>query len=129
MNETYEYEENPEYERYGFDEENGTAERSEDGGEFDAEERGRFEASASAGQQAFMQAYPDVDELPEEVINRIVTTDQTPIEAYRGYLLELKDLEIAKLKKQQLNRANTPGSAAGSASVNYDAFLNEFNAD
>lgn len=127
MNEAYEYEENPEY---GFDGESELTERSEDGGEFDgAEERSRFEASASAGQQAFMQAYPDVDELPEEVINRIVTTAQTPIEAYRGYLLELKDLEIAKLKKQQLNRADTPGSAAGLASVNYDAFLNEFNAD
>lgn len=93
------------------------------------QEEDGFAERASAEQQAFMKAYQNVDELPGEVIERIVTTEQTPVEAYREYLLELKDLEIARLKKQSQNRANTPGSAAGCASVCYDAFLNEFNND
>lgn len=88
-----------------------------------------FAQNANRALTAFMTAYPDVEELPDSVISEIITTDKSPIEAYQGYLLELKDLEIAKLKQQQLNKANTPGTAAGSAPANFDAFLSEFNLD
>lgn len=111
-----EYEENQEFEQVEQD-------------ELEPSNESAFLESADQNLRAFMREYPDVDELPEQVVHTIITTEQTPVEAYRGYLLELKDLEIAKLKQQLLNRANTPGSALGQASAGCDAFLNEFNSD
>lgn len=105
------------------------AHEAETEGSPDAELGAEFEQNARRALAAFEEAYPEVEELPEQVITEIITTDKSPIEAYQGYLLELKDLEIAKLRKQQSNRASTPGSVSGSAPANFDAFLSEFNLD
>lgn len=111
-----------EFEQSESIEESGAESFSDDGA-------AEFEQNAQRNLAAFMSAYPDVEELPEQVISEIITTDKSPIEAYQGYLLELKDLEIAKLKQQNSNSASTPGSALGNAPANFDAFLNEFNLD
>lgn len=121
-----EYDENLEFEQDAAQEQSAQEDGLEpDNGAYES----AFLESADQNLRAFMREYPDVDELPQEVVHSIITTEQTPVEAYRGYLLELKDLEIAKLKQQLINRANTPGSALGRASINCDAFLNEFNSD
>lgn len=133
MNETSERENIFEDALYSEDEAaefNSEAQAGQSGGEEDANfTRRDFAEAAERGMRAFTAAYPDVEELPDEVVSRIITTDQSPVEAYQGYLIELKDLEIAKLKQQQLNRANTPGSALGTPPAFSDAFLSEFAAD
>lgn len=96
------------------------------GNSIDTASQSEFAERARSDMEAFVKAYPNVEELPGGVIERIVKEGITPVEAYQGYLLELKDLEIERLKNQNLMRSNTPGSALGEQPAYYDAFLNEF---
>lgn len=73
----------------------------------------------------FNEQYPDVGMPPDEVFEDIKKTGATPVVAYQRYLLSKKEAELAKLKQEQKNRENTPGSVRGRGVEVEDPFLVE----
>lgn len=88
-------------------------------------EEARFKAQADA----FNKMFPDVDELPDEVIKRIVREEISPIEAYQSYLLKEQQKRLAQIEQQNKNRYNTPGNVKGQTDIREDEFTMEFDKD
>lgn len=96
-----------------------------------AQERKR-QSEESAGEERiraqireFNEQYPDVGMPPDEVFEDIRKTGVSPVVAYQRYLLGKKEAELAKLRQEQKNRENTPGSVRGRGVEVEDPFLVE----
>lgn len=79
--------------------------------------------------EEFDRLYPDVKELPQEVIDDITKTGVTPVTAYQRYLLSKQETELKTLRQEKKNRESTPGKAKGQAETMNDPFLAEFMKD
>lgn len=75
--------------------------------------------------QEFGAAFPDVYEIPPEVYEDVAKTGATPVVAYQRYLIAERDRELARMKQEQKNRENTPGSVRGRGVEVEDPFLVE----
>ncbi|MEA5001999.1 MAG: hypothetical protein VB081_00655 [Christensenella sp.] len=85
--------------------------------------------------EEFERLYPDVTEIPQEVIADIQATGKTPVQAYRDYQqaqreaeLERKEKELAKREKTKENQETSPGSVKGTTDKP-DPFLEGFNSE
>lgn len=118
---------NEELARYiaGVEQENEKFKRSQQR----AHEEGARKAEMQAQVEAFNRLYPDVDELPRQVIDDITKTGASPVEAYQRYLLEEREKELKILRQEKKNRDTTPGAAKSGAVPVHDAFLLEFMKD
>lgn len=92
-------------------------------------------AKIQKGIEEFERIYPDVMEIPQEVIADIQTTGKTPVQAYRDYQqaqreaeLERKEKELAKREKTKENQETSPGSVKGKTDKP-DPFLEGFNSE
>lgn len=86
-------------------------------------ERTQSEAQMRANVEEFARMFPDVKEIPDEVIAEIERTGQTPVIAYQNYLLTQKEKELAALRQTEKNRRNTTGSVKGTPKGAEDSFL------
>lgn len=94
------------------------------------EERRRAEDSRKTDFAEVYQAYPDLNELPEEVLDAIMKGEK-PIHAYRAYALEKEaaekqrlQSELEALKNNEKNKEKALSSSQGDASAEItDDFL------
>ncbi len=77
-----------------------------------------------SGIEEFERMYPDVDDLPETVVEEI-RAGATPVAAYQSYLLEEKERELAGFRYEQMNREKLPGSVKGMGTEVEDPFITE----
>ncbi len=75
--------------------------------------------------EEFAARYPDVTQLPQEVLSDIASTGATPLQAYQSYLLTQQEKELARLRQKEKNRNTSMGSARGQGQAQ-DEFLGEF---
>lgn len=87
------------------------------------------EAQIRANVEEFARMYPDVKELPDEVIKDIEQTGATPVVAYQKYLLHEKEKELAAVRQAAKNRKQTTGSVKGTPKGAEDAFLSGFDSE
>lgn len=76
--------------------------------------------------QELIREYPDVKQLPEEVVQAI-TNGERPLEAYRAYENQKLKNELAVLKKSVENKQKSTGSLQGDAPEETNDFLMGFN--
>lgn len=86
-------------------------------------ERTQSEAQMRANVKEFARMFPDVREIPEEVIAEIERTGETPVVAYQNYLLGQKEKELAALRQAEKNKRSTTGSVKGTPKGAEDSFL------
>lgn len=86
-------------------------------------ERTQSEAQMRANVEEFARMFPDVREIPEEVIAEIERTGETPVVAYQNYLLGQKEKELAALRQAEKNKRSTTGSVKGTPKGAEDSFL------
>lgn len=108
-----------------IEQENEKFKRSEQ----EAKERSARDRDVKAQIEAFNRLYPDVRELPKEVIEDINKTGSSPVEAYQRYLLDSKERELKVLKQEKKNKMTTPGAVKGNGAVVTNPFLSEFMKD
>lgn len=84
------------------------------------------DAQIRANVEEFARMFPDVKELPDEVIEDIEKTGRTPVVCYQEFLLRQKEKEIAAMRQDQKNRKNTTGSVKGTPKGEKDPFLSGF---
>lgn len=87
------------------------------------------EEQIRANVEEFARMYPDVKELPDEVIKDIEQTGATPVVAYQKYLLHEKEKELAAARQAEKNRKQTTGSVKGTPKGAEDAFLSGFDSE
>lgn len=90
------------------------------------EERAAAEQQRQDMYQELIREYPDVKQLPDEVIQAIASGIR-PLEAYRAYENRKLKNELAILKKSVENRQKSTGSLQGDAPEETDDFLVGFN--
>ena len=78
-------------------------------------ERTQSEAQMRANVEEFARMFPDVREIPEEVIAEIERTGETPVVAYQNYLLGQKEKELAALR--QAEKTSGPGLQENSSTL------------
>lgn len=98
--------------------ENETLKRKES--EWTAEEQRNKEV------RAFMSAYPDVKEIPQEVFDAHFNTGEPLVSAYQRYENQQLKKQIETMKQNQANKARAVGSVQSNASDNADDFLAGF---
>lgn len=81
------------------------------------------EAQIRANVEEFARKFPDVKELPDEVVKEVEKTGATPVVAYQNYLLEQKEKELAALRQAEKNKKQTTGSVKGTPKGAEDPFL------
>ena len=93
----------------------------------EAEEQARAAAQArNRDLAAFVKAYPDVTEFPEEVVAAI-SQGEKPLAAYQAYENKQLKAKLAAYQKNEENKQKTAGSMKGSgASEEADAFSSGF---
>lgn len=74
---------------------------------------------------AFEKKFPQVQELPDEVISAI-RAGESPVAAYQDHLLRENERKLRALEQNGRNRAGSPGSARTLGSANEDPFLAGF---
>ena len=89
------------------------------------EEDARMRAAQERGFYELLAAYPQLSELPKSVALAIAR-GETPLSAYRSFLLEEKEAENRRLSQALLNRETAAGSVATRGQMKPDAFLEEF---
>lgn len=101
--------------------------------EQERQERDSFEAKMKQDIEEFDRLYPDVKELPPEVIDEISSTGKTPAIAYGEYLLRQKEKEIMekeaeleRVRQEEKNKNTTPGSVKGNSNAQPDPFTAGF---
>lgn len=85
---------------------------------------GREQAKIFDGIAEFEAAYPDVDDLPEQV-KREIRAGATPVAAYQRYLLGERERELQALRQEKKNRETSPGSIRGMNVEEEDPFIVE----
>ncbi|WP_258107002.1 hypothetical protein [Christensenella minuta] len=83
----------------------------------------RAEAQMRANVEEFARMFPDVKNIPDEVIRDIETTGATPVVAYQKYLLDQKEKELAAARQAEKNRKQTTGSVKTAPKGEEDPFL------
>lgn len=93
----------------------------------EAEDQARAAAQArNRDLAAFVKAYPDVTEFPEEVVAAIAQGEK-PLAAYQAYENKQLKAKLAAYQKNEENKQKTAGSMKGSgASEEADAFSSGF---
>lgn len=74
---------------------------------------------------AFEKKFPQVQELPDDVIGAI-RSGESPVTAYQDYLLRENDKKLRALEQNTRNRTGSPGSAQTIGAANEDSFLAGF---
>lgn len=87
------------------------------------------EAQIRANVEEFARKFPDVKELPDEVVKEVEKTGATPVVAYQNYLLEQKEKELAALRQAEKNKKQTTGSVKGTPKGAEDPFLAGFDSE
>ena len=90
------------------------------------ETQSQTEARMKAEIDAFNSMYPDVREIPPEVLEEISKTGHTPVVAYQNYLLRQQETELKTLKQAEKNKKSTPGPAKGTQAGKTDDFVPAF---
>ena len=101
--------------------------------EQERQERDSFEAKMKQDIEEFDRLYPDVKDLPPEVIDEISGTGKTPVIAYGEYILRQKEKEIMekeaeleRVRQEEKNKNTTPGSVKGNSNAQPDPFTAGF---
>ena len=63
----------------------------------------------------FNRLYPEIREIPPEVLSEISKTGHSPVVAYQNYLLRKQETELKTLKQAEKNKKTTPGARKGDA--------------
>lgn len=74
---------------------------------------------------AFEKKFPQVQELPDDVI-RAIRRGESPVTAYQDYLLRENENRFRAMEQNTRNRTGSPGSAQSIGSANEDPFLSGF---
>ncbi len=74
---------------------------------------------------AFEKKFPEVQELPDEVI-RAIRGGESPVAAYQDHLLRENEKKFRALEQNTRNRAGSPGSPQTIGAANEDPFLAGF---
>ena len=77
-----------------------------------------------SGIDEFERMYPDVEDLPDTVVEEI-RAGASPVAAYQNYLLEEREQELRALKHEKKNREKLPGSVKGLGVEAEDPFITE----
>lgn len=89
----------------------------------------RAEAQMRANVEEFARMFPDVKEIPDEVVADIEKTGATPVVAYQKYLLAQKEKELAGIRQAEKNRKQTTGSVKGTPKGAEDPFAAGFDSE
>jgi hypothetical protein len=90
------------------------------------ETQSQTEARMKAEIEEFNSVYPDVREIPPEVLDEISKTGHSPVVAYQNYLLHKQEAELKALKQSKKNKESTPGSVKGTKAGEKDEFSEAF---
>lgn len=90
------------------------------------ETRAQADARMKAEIAEFNSVYPDVREIPPEVLDEISKTGHSPVVAYQNYLLQKQENELKALKQARKNKESTPGPAKGTQAGKKDEFSEAF---